>query len=79
MPVEAKRRQVAIMFTDIVGYTALMGQDEDRAFEVLRKNRKIHRTIIEKFNGEWLKEMGYLQVFQHPLRLFDVQEKYKEP
>lgn len=29
-------------FTDIVGYTALMGSDEDRAFEVLQKNREIH-------------------------------------
>jgi hypothetical protein len=28
-------------FTDIVGYTALMGADEDRAFEVLSKNREI--------------------------------------
>ena len=27
----------AIMFTDIVGYTAMMGSDEDHAFEVLRK------------------------------------------
>ena len=27
------RRLAAIMFTDIVGYTALMGSDEDRAFE----------------------------------------------
>ena len=32
----SERRHAAIMFTDIVivGYTALMGSDEDRAFEV---------------------------------------------
>ena len=29
------RQLAAIMFTDIVGYTALMGQDEKRAFELL--------------------------------------------
>ena len=37
----------SIVFTDIVGYTALMGSDEDKAFEILRKNRKheIHSAI----------------------------------
>jgi class 3 adenylate cyclase len=52
------RRLAAIMFTDIVGYTALMGRDEDKAFKVLRKNRGIQRPIIKKYRGEWLKEMG---------------------
>jgi class 3 adenylate cyclase len=46
------------MFTDIVGYTALMGKDEDRAFQILRKNREIQRPLIKKYRGEWLKEMG---------------------
>ncbi len=52
------RRLAAIMFTDIVGYTALMGSDEDLAFAVLRKNREIHTNLIEKFNGTLIKEMG---------------------
>jgi len=52
------RRLAAIMFTDIVGYTALMGSDEDTAFKTLRKNRTIQRPIIKKYRGEWLKEMG---------------------
>ena len=52
------RRLAAIMFTDIVGYTALMGSDEDKAFQLLRKNREIQRPIIKKYRGEWLKEMG---------------------
>jgi len=52
------RRLAAIMFTDIVGYTALMGKDEDKAFEMLRTNRKIHRPLIEEYHGTWLKEMG---------------------
>ena len=33
------RQLAAIMFTDIVGYTALMGNDEQKAFELLKKNR----------------------------------------
>jgi class 3 adenylate cyclase len=35
------QRLAAIMFTDIVGYTALMGRDKDKAFQLLRKNREI--------------------------------------
>ena len=50
-------RHAAIMFTDIVGYTALMGSDEDRAFEVLAKNREIHTKLVEQFNGTLIKEM----------------------
>ena len=52
------RRLAAIMFTDIVGYTALMGSDEDRAFQVLRANRAIHFKLIEQFNGTLIKEIG---------------------
>ena len=45
------RRLAAIMFTDIVGYTALMGSDEDPALETLLKNLEIHQQLIEKYNG----------------------------
>ena len=55
---EHNRRHAAIMFTDIVGYTALMGSDEDKAFEVLLKNREIHTGLIDKFSGMLIKEMG---------------------
>ena len=53
-----ERRLAAVMFTDIVGYTKLMGSDEDCAFETLRKNREIHSILIEKFRGTLKKEMG---------------------
>jgi class 3 adenylate cyclase/TolB-like protein len=52
------RKLAAIMFSDIVGYTALMGSDEDKAFDVLRKNRQIHLKFIDQFNGTLIKEMG---------------------
>jgi len=38
----------AIMFTDIVGYTALMGNDEQNAFAILNKNRSLQKPIISK-------------------------------
>ena len=52
------RRLAAIMFTDIVGYTSLMGKDEDRAFEILRVNKEIHERLISKYRGTFIKEMG---------------------
>ena len=52
------RQLAAIMFTDIVGYTALMGEDEDKAFDLLRKNRQVQRPIIEQYGGRWIKELG---------------------
>jgi adenylate cyclase len=52
------RQLAAIMFTDIVGYTALMGDDEQKAFELLEKNRELQKPIIEQFNGRWIKELG---------------------
>lgn len=55
----SKSRQLAaIMFTDIVGYTALMGNDEENAFRILNKNRALQKPIIEQFNGRWIKELG---------------------
>jgi len=52
------RQLAAIMFTDIVGYTALMGSDEEKAFRILHKNRELQKPIIEQFNGRWIKELG---------------------
>ena len=38
-------------FTDIVGYTRLMGEDEQKAMQVLRNNRKLHQsTPYHKFS-----------------------------
>ena len=52
------RQLAAIMFTDIVGYTALMGSDEQEAFELLDRNRQIQKPIIEEFHGKFIKELG---------------------
>ncbi len=51
-------RVLVIMFTDIVRYTQLMAEDEPRALQVLRENRELHQSLLEKYNGNLLKEMG---------------------
>jgi hypothetical protein len=35
-----------------------MGEDEQKAFDLLRKNRQLQKPLIEKFNGKWIKELG---------------------
>jgi len=54
----SSRQLAAIMFTDIVGYTALMGNDEQKAFKYLKKNRELQKPIIEQLKGRWIKELG---------------------
>lgn len=47
MPERGSRHLAAIMFTDMVGYTALLGDDEEAATQV----RERHRTTLEKAIG----------------------------
>ena len=53
----SERRLAAIMFTDIVGYDSLLKENEKKAFEILKKNQRIHKRLIKKFRGRWLKDM----------------------
>jgi len=46
------------MFTDIVGYTALMGKDSQKAMELVRLSKDIQKPLVEKHQGKWIKEMG---------------------
>ena len=46
------------MFTDIAGFTAVMGEDGDLGMELIRTNRKLQRPLIEKYGGKLLKEIG---------------------
>jgi adenylate cyclase len=53
-----QRRLSAIMFTDIEGYTALMQQDENNAFQIRTKHREVFKTAAEKYNGELIQYYG---------------------
>jgi class 3 adenylate cyclase len=52
------RQLAAIMFTDIVGYTSLIGKDSRKAMELVRISKAIRKPLVEKHQGKWLKEMG---------------------
>ena len=49
---------VAIMFTDIVGYSLLMASDEERALAHLTAQRALIVPLINGHNGRLHKEMG---------------------
>ncbi|MBD3662197.1 MAG: adenylate/guanylate cyclase domain-containing protein, partial [Arenibacter algicola] len=69
MPSNKNRRIAVIMFTDIVGYTALMQRDENAAAEMrarhrqeFEKNHKLHNGEILQYYGD-----GTLSVFSSGL------------
>lgn len=57
MPTQS-RQLAAIMFTDIVGYTSLMGEEEEKAFEVLDQFKSTATPLVHKHNGTWHKDLG---------------------
>jgi class 3 adenylate cyclase len=52
------RRLAAILFSDIVGYTALMGSDEEATLEIVNANSDIHTAAISGSGGTLLKKLG---------------------
>jgi hypothetical protein len=48
----------AIVFTDIVDFTKLSADDEQKALEVIDKQRELLKPIVLEHKGEWLKEIG---------------------
>src|SRR6201995_3946603 len=52
------RKLAAIMFTDMVGYSALSQRDAKLALELLEEHRAILRKIFPQFNGTEIKTIG---------------------
>jgi TolB-like protein/class 3 adenylate cyclase/Tfp pilus assembly protein PilF len=53
-----QRKLAAIMFTDMVGYSALSQRDHKLALELLQEHREILRKIFPEFNGTEIKTIG---------------------
>jgi len=46
------------MFSDIAGYTLVMGRDEDKALRALAEHREVLRGLLPRFNGRMIGEVG---------------------
>jgi adenylate cyclase len=58
MSADEQRKLAAIMFTDMVGYSALSQRDEKLAQELLEEHRRLLREIFPRFNGTEIKTIG---------------------
>lgn len=56
--VDVQRRLSAIMFTDIVGYSALTGRDEMLAMELLQEHHGLLRPVFTRHGGVEVKTIG---------------------
>ena len=53
-----QRKLAAIMFTDMVGYSALAQRDDKLALELLEEHRRLLREIFPRFHGTEIKTVG---------------------
>src|SRR6195256_3093890 len=55
---QEERKLAAIMFTDMVGYSALAQRDEELALELLDEHRALLRPAFLKHQGQEVKTIG---------------------
>jgi adenylate cyclase len=78
------RRLAAIMFTDMVDYTALAQEDEARALAVLERHQRVLRPLFARYRGREVKTVGdaFLVEFESALEAvqcaLEIQRKLHE-
>ncbi len=54
----SERRLAAIIFTDIVGYTALMAESEEKGLRARQRHRALVRPLVGLYHGESIEARG---------------------
>ena len=80
----SKQRDVTIMFTDIVGYSAMIGKNESHALKLLDEHNQTIEPTIKSHHGRIIKHIGdaIFAEFDSPTDAVDAsiifQNKFKE-
>ena len=61
-----ERKLAAIMFTDIVGFTKIMGNDETTALSILQNQQSLINPIVDNHKGKIIKKMGDGMLIEFP-------------